>query len=190
MRSFRLYVDLFIISPHPTKKNVTTRKRVYHAPAHSFVKQWVQVVKACWQFALEAGGKNTAGGAVSIGGAMRIPSPAANDLYGLMVGTGADAVTISDYKLQTKIAHGTLATQIKYGDGQFEAFAVVGSTASFVVKRRFENASGATITVSEAGIYCYDAANYLCLARDVLATPQDVLNGQILELKYTFKTTV
>lgn len=190
MRSFKLYIDLFVISPHPTKKNLTTRKRVYHAPAHSFVKQWVQMTKAIWQNAAESGTKDTGGTDRAVGFYMTVTAAINVDTRGLVVGTGATAVTITDYKLQTKIAHGIIPTTMKYAAVEFEAFAVVGSTASFVVKRRFENASGATITVAEAGIYAYCDTYLYCICRDVLATPQDVLNGQILELKYTFKTTV
>lgn len=134
--------------------------------------------------------KDTAGTLRTCNQYPQIAANAGIDTRGLVIGTGATAVDIADFKLETKIAHGTAATQIKYEAVVFEAFAVVGSTASFVVKRRFENASGATITVSEAGIYIFDSVYYFLGARDVLATPQDVLNGQILELKYTFKTTV
>lgn len=190
MQSFRLYIDLFIRSPHPTKKNVTIRKRVYHAPAHSFVKQWVQMIKSSFQAAIEANVKDTGGTNRTFNFSLNIAAGIGIDTRGLVVGTGANAVTISDFQLQTKIAHGTGATQIKYEAVVFEAFTLVGSTASFVIKRRFENASGATITVAEAGIYEFDGIYCFCMARDVLATPQDVLNGQILELKYTFKTTV
>jgi hypothetical protein len=176
-----------------TRKNgVMLAKLAYSAPAHSFVQQWVQAMRALWMQGNEANTKDTAGVLRLYNGtAMRITAPAGDTSHGIVLGTGTNAVAITDYALQTKILHGSGAGQLQYKIQDFQAYSLVGSTAKFKAARQYENLSGATITINEAGIYVRDGSGqYFCILRDRIAGGFDILNTQIAEFRYTFKATV
>ena len=112
-----------------------------------------------------------------------------DDTRGCVVGSGSTAVDINDYKLAAQIHHGT-------GPGQLEHYScdilyppsVVGSQCSFRVKRIFHNASGATVTVREIGIYG-SLSNYqdTCICRDVLAGDANIPHGGAVTVIYTVR---
>ena len=114
-----------------------------------------------------------------------------NQNYGIQVGTGTNPVTISDYKLQTQIANGTGAGQLAYQATVVSGIYEDANQSYFTVTRNFNNGSGGTITVQEAGLVHYNAANswYFLHARD-LTGAIDVLNGKTLVVQYTFKVAV
>ncbi|MBA7639849.1 hypothetical protein ES703_47509 [subsurface metagenome] len=110
---------------------------------------------------------------------------------GTRVGSGDTAVDISDYALETEIAHGT-------GDGQLSHLAEViisptvgASESAFTVKRSFVNGSGGNVTVREIGVYCRARAGgsiyYFCIVRDVLGGDFTVPNGGAITVIYSFK---
>jgi hypothetical protein len=108
---------------------------------------------------------------------------------GIVIGTGTDAVTISDYALQTKIAHGSSTDQMQYGTQTFDASVTVsGSDCYFQMARVFTNASGGTITVKEAAIYTTNGGYKFMLDRTLL--DQAVTDGQTLTLQYKFQISV
>lgn len=182
-----------------TDKNgrVTRRKK---GICHSFVKQFIQVLRGYLGNAYETikdyTNTDRPSGYVAAASAkngFRINAGSANAAYGLKVGTGTNAVNIADYALQTPVAHGTGSGQLQHGAHSFGA-AYSDATASYItISRVFTNASGATITINEIGIYSYGevyAAAYVCLVRDKLAVGVSVPNGQSLTLTYTIKITV
>ncbi len=117
--------------------------------------------------------------------------PIAGDAtYGIVVGTGTTAVGNTDNKLTTQIAHGSGAAQLNYGAESQVAAQVVGANVDYTHSRTFQNLSGATITITEIGMYVKDSTNtwYFCWIHD-LAT-QAVLNNQTATVTYTFRTTV
>jgi hypothetical protein len=134
-------------------------------------------------------------------GGDNIPSSAASGVTGQwigpQVGTGNTAVTTDDYKLQTRVAHGTGAGQLKYFGSTVENF-LVGDTpgeASFDVVRFFENVSGGAIEIKETALYCGrnssgNADEAYCIARHVLAAPVNVLNTEVVRVTYRFKVNV
>jgi hypothetical protein len=73
-----------------------------------------------------------------------------------------------------------------------------GADAQFIIEDYFTNYCGSTVTVREVGLY--GSLNEkstterrqlaTCLARDVLAAPIDVLNGEILRVRYIPQITV
>ena len=82
-----------------------------------------------------------------------VDAPSGNNNYGIVVGTGTNAVTISNYALQTKIATGTGAGELSYGACTVDSDVTIdGSTAYFQIYRTFTNSSGAGITIQEIGI--------------------------------------
>lgn len=115
-------------------------------------------------------------------------APAANHNYGLEVGTGTNAVTISDYALQTKIATGSGAGQLNYQATTVNAVIVAGSQAYFTVTRNFNNNSGNTITVQEAGLALLISTWCFLIIRD-LTGAIDVLNTKTLAAQYTIQVT-
>lgn len=114
------------------------------------------------------------------------------NVYGLVVGTGTNAVAISDYQLQTIIANGTGAGQLSY----FAMSAVVpntsGGTRSFTLTRAFKNNSAGSITVNELGLIMWETTDswYFLIVRDVIGGGQVVTVGQTLTITYTIAITV
>lgn len=186
--SFEPWLDVFIIS-----KTRTGLKRIHtlSQPSRSFLKQWTQIQKARWSNGSESNTKSTTGVLTSSGNtAGYISAPAANSVYGLLLGTGTSNVAIDDYKLETQINQGSGAGQLDHKAVTFDAHEVVAGVSKFKIRRQFENLSGSTITVTEAGLYqYYNTTYYFCVLRDKFVAPQDILNGQILEVRITFKAT-
>jgi len=69
------------------------------------------------------------------------------DGYGLVVGTGTKSPTRDDYKLESKIPHGTGSGRLTYGGSD-----VFYGDDYVEVRRSFGNSSGADITINEVGI--------------------------------------
>lgn len=109
--------------------------------------------------------------------------------HGIHVGTGSSAPTPTDCNLQNMINHGSSAGQLQYGATTIEEKQISDSTTRFRIVRTFTNPSGSTITISEIGLvystYIGSASiGYIMIARDLLASPIDVLNGQTLTVRY------
>lgn len=114
--------------------------------------------------------------------------------YGMVVGTGTAAESVTDYALQTIIAHGTGSGQLSYGAQTLTTATVVGSSVNLVLTRAMVNGSGATITVQEIGVYFSNidsggAQRFFCGLRDLTGAVA-VANGQTLTVQYTITTTV
>lgn len=114
---------------------------------------------------------------------------------GIVVGSGTNAESNTNYALQTQIAHGTSAGKLDYGASSFTAPAVVGANIDLVISRAFYNGSGGNVSVNEIGIYCKtytveSALDSFCIIRDLLASTQVVANGETLTIQYTLRTTV
>lgn len=120
------------------------------------------------------------------------------DSYGIQVGTGNTAPTISDCKLQTQIAHGSGAGQLQYGGVTFGLPTSDATQSHFTVTRNFSNQSGSPITVYEIGLVVKGdipepwqvskttiAVQYNFLTiRDVIAAGINILNGETLTVNY------
>ena len=128
-------------------------------PANSLVKQFLQTLKThfsfatCGSFAWTDTGGTTRTQNTNI--AMTCTAALGDTTNGMVVGTGTNAVTITDYALQTKIAHGTGASQLQYAAQLFNDtdVTVSGSTCYYDLTRTFTNGSGSDITVTEVGLY-------------------------------------
>ena len=92
-------------------------------------------------------------------------------LSGIIVGTGGSVpVTITDYKLNIRIDHGTSSGQLVYTANVFVPTAIDGTTSYFTIAQPLTNSSGGSIIVSEAGIYVYGGYGYLyCIERTVVS---------------------
>ena len=167
--------------------------------SRSFVQAWNKILYVLTSCLNLAGVVDTSGTSQTVlaiqGGTLRCDAAAADATNGVVVGTGTTAVSISDTALGTIIANGSGAGQLNYLAVTFGAPSVSGSSCSFTVQRIANNGSGASITVTEIGIYC-KAANlggtviYLLTIRDVLASSLAVPNGGAITVTYTIKVTV
>lgn len=115
--------------------------------------------------------------------------------YGLLLGIGTAAVSPDDYNLATKITNGTGTNQMNYGGTTIEGLTAITDGYQFRIIRTATNNSGAAITVSEIGLVARtrNATNvyyYFLIARDVLATPVTVNDGQTLTVRYIISFTV
>ena len=135
----------------------------------------------------------------------------ANDsTYGIVVGTGTATPTPNDYNLQNQIINGTGSGQLSYGAHTINPapqtigtsanitttttptsglLPVSGNTTSFQVSRQFTNQSGASITVSEVGLYSDTANGIALIVHDLLSSPVTVPNLSILQITYTISVT-
>ena len=139
-------------------------------------------------------------GLINVGGGNSLLTSSASTSWadslfnGIVVGTGTTAVTPTDTKLAALITHGNATGQLQYHGNAYEGVTIVAANATSNFLRYFKNDSGATITVTEIGIYATHHSNWsprirsICIARDVLTTAINVLAGQTL--KVTYQTTI
>ena len=119
------------------------------------------------------------------------------DQIGIQVGTGVIAPTANDYVMGTRIAHGQAAGQFVYAGCEIEPVVVAAPSASFLLRRYFNNKSGGAITVNEVGLYmalycgAVDNLAYIFLAaRDNVAGGVAVGINELLRVQYTIQVTV
>jgi len=142
-------------------------------------------------------GENDYGGGTPMG----CFAPANDSSYGIVVGSGTNAVVINDYKLGSQITNGTGSGQLVYGQHTLIGPTVdtTNNKAYFSFVRSFVNRSGSTITVSECGIiarnYWKDGGGvrqdvkYLII-RDLINPPIQVPNTATLTITYYFEVSL
>lgn len=190
------------------------KKKYVRRISRSFVKQFIEMFYVCCSGATY-GIHDTGNVSRSVGGSLNYPDHfycngngggtyqsfvISNSLYnvpseqiGIVLGTGNTAVTPSDYKLGTLIAHGTGSGQLMYHGMFFPSNATVsGSSCTFDIERIYKNSSGGDVTINEIGIYCIGRYqnSLFCIVRDVLASPVTVANGEYLKVTYTISVSV
>ncbi|MBA7695851.1 hypothetical protein ES703_104491 [subsurface metagenome] len=123
--------------------------------------------------------------------ALRVLAVAGNISWGTRVGAGLTAVDISDYALETPIAHGVGAGQLDHLAVTVSTPTVTATESAYTVKRIFLNKSGGTIVVTEIGMYCIGRGiappYYFCIVRDVLGVPVVIPDGGAITVIYSFK---
>lgn len=111
---------------------------------------------------------------------------------GIVAGTGNTAVAVTDYSLQTLIAHGNGSGQMEYTAQNFGAWTQSGGDAYSSHTRTLLNNSGGNITINELGyITRGNSTNteYFLIDR-TLPTPYEVANGAGVLIEYKWKVTV
>lgn len=117
------------------------------------------------------------------------------DKIGIQVGTGAVAVTPTDYALGSRIAHGDGAGELEYSGCELLYLSFSDPNGEFTIRRYFTNNSGGGITVNEVGIYAVGASYAdtsswpFCIARD-LTGGVAVADTEILRVSYVPQITV
>jgi len=184
----RVFADLIV----KDKRGRITRKKTIECK--SFVRQFLELLFV--QFGqTETSVKDT-------NGTSRTPrpytytfkanAPSGNTSYGILVGTGTTSPTISDYKMESLINHGSGGGQLQYGAVTFGDPTCDATTCYFTITRDFSNGSGGDITVHEIGlaVMAYDSGSkYFLAIRDVVSGGISVPNGQTLTLNYRIKVT-
>ena len=168
--------------------------------AESFVRQFLELL---WAIANQFNDANAPDvrdtsntlRAIRASSAVFDTTAAAGDAtHGTVVGTGNTAPTISDYALETLIAHGVGAGQLQYSDVSFGAPAADATTSQFTITRNFANGSGGAITVNEIGLYVRGMSvgnyYYFMTIRDVIGGGINVPNGQTLTVNYRLQAVV
>ena len=113
---------------------------------------------------------------------------------GIVVGSGSNAEAMTDYALQTQIAHGTGSGQLSHGAETFGPTSESATQASFTFQRVFTNNSGASINVRETAIYGETDLSgagtaYFCIVREVESGNVAVGALQTLTVTFTFTIT-
>ena len=167
-------------------------------PAHSFVKQFAQLM---FNIGFECAAAsptavtNTSGASVTtllgMDRGLLKNANTATSTYGIQVGTGTGAESINDTALGTQIAHGTGVGQLQYGTMTYGAPSTTATTTTFRFTRVFTNGSGGTVTVQEIGLVSRDVngGNSFLWTRDLTGAVA-VNNGQQLTVNYDFTTTI
>lgn len=105
-------------------------------------------------------------------------------LWGIVIGTDATAVDITDYQLGAQVTTGWV-----YGAPAIpSAVTVADPDCSFETSRNFNNNSGSSVDIKETGIYCKGMTFYFLIIRDV-PTLVTVPDGGGCYVKYTLKIT-
>jgi hypothetical protein len=183
----------------------------HHDKGHSWLKQFIQMIMAEWQYAHggttptavsitdETGtGRNMPAAYNSQYGycALGINAPANSSEYGIKVGGGDTPNSLTTYVLASPISHGIASGQLVYGTHTIESVInPSGNDLTFRITRVFTNNSGALVTVKEIGITTkrYDQGGMgrtFLFVRDVLPSPTSVPDGATLTVRYTVKITV
>lgn len=126
---------------------------------------------------------------------LRSTGPRANansgdNTKGIVVGTGSTAVTNTDYKLETKIAHGSGGGQLLYSSMSWSEPCEVGAELRMVAARSLTNNSGALITILEVGIEVDEGATSKdrLIAHDLLTVA--IPNTETRSVEYRITTEV
>lgn len=165
--------------------------RRFRRRSHSYVKQFIHLLNVNMGLPGNLTTKDITGAdraLVSSGWTFHANGAAAEDDNGIIIGLSSTAVSISDHKLILPITEGTGLNQMNYGAVTVAAPTVAASKCSFTVRRVIVNASGATITVAEIGIYCegyYTSVADFLVVRDVLLSSVDVADGGAITVEYT-----
>jgi hypothetical protein len=123
---------------------------------------------------------------------LALNAPDNDDTYGIVVGSGSTPVSPTDYRLASKISHGTGAGRLDY-ESHTVTSAYSDTSSYFEIARSFVNRSGGDVIVREVGLI---ARNYwkdlnsvyvdvkFLIARDVLQNPILVPNLASLTVRY------
>jgi hypothetical protein len=118
---------------------------------------------------------------------------AGTSTYGIQIGSNDTAVVITDYHLNTQIAHGSGAGQMLYGA---QTITTGGTTPNKYAKilRTFTNNTANPIDVKECGLvvnpYCQGIGNDpIMITRDVISPTITVAAADTLPLEIYLQTT-
>ena len=191
-----LSVGMEIVVGHQDQMNRFVEE--FRQPAHSIVQQFPICLAFCLNNMAAPSGAtnptdtgNTTRALTSVMSNVPFRCDAAlgDVTNGIVVGTGINAVAMTDYALQTPIAHGNGAGQLAYSGMVFAAVGTSGSNRVIDVTRIATNNSGGNISITEIALYITfvytgPTNGFFCACRDLLSVT--VTNGGSKTLKYRF----
>jgi len=137
---------------------------------------------------------NTSGGSYTINytDEMLVTDSSNDNNYGIQIGTGTTAPSITDTRLSQLITNGTGVGQMQYGGVNVTGPVTntTNNTGYITITRTFTNNSGASITVSEVGLVAWsgpksnETNQFYLIIHDLLPTPITVPNGSSLSISY------
>jgi hypothetical protein len=184
--NIEIYISIWDVDKYGNQIKLLRREK-----AHSLVAGFN---KACFgAIVAYTSANDTSNVPRTIGSLPTCNADAANSNYGLLVGIGngaggATAVTINDYKLQSKISHGTNNGQLVYGTHSYVQPGVTGNYCTWKLSRLVTNSSGSAIIITELALIAY-SSYYFLLDRTVLA-PYSIANGITRSIQYEYRTIV
>jgi len=107
---------------------------------------------------------------------------------GIVIGTGVNAVTKDDFKLQTQILQGATSGLVLHGDTGVGGLIQSLNQCWFNITRNFSNASGGTLSIEEVGLYGSGSSQEFCIDRTLKS--DTFLDGTQLIKTYTPIITV
>ena len=164
-----------------TDQNGKIIKRYPWKRANSLLKQFLQLLAAQMtntsQVIKDTGGTDRS--AASNSSNLRCGDAGTSTTYGIVIGTGVTAVTMTDHTLETQvktnIAHQAMLSAVENPNT---------STWRIAISRGFANNTGAKLSVKEVGLYMKftDTPWFVCGDRTLYAV--DVSSGVTLTLTY------
>lgn len=160
-------------------------KRFPWKSANSLLKQFIQVL-AVQMSQIAQSIRTTINTLISLGAetsSFQVNAGIDITTWGILIGTGTTAVTMTDYKLVTQVsanvAHGAVSLAVENPDA---------ATWRLAISRAFTNNTGASLGIREVAIY-FDPgawAEMICLDRTLYSV--DVPNG--VAVTFTYRITV
>lgn len=166
-------------------------------PAHSYVVAWPSILNFQWNNSVDTTATDTGGTLRTLNGTGFILAngAAAATTKGIVLGTGTNAVAMTDTALQTQIAEGTGAGQLSHGAVQFYPVDSAGANPRYVnISRGFQNNSGASISPTEVGLYVTHTTTTgspasFCVCRDLLSFSVGIGQLAIVQYQLIFNLT-
>jgi hypothetical protein len=155
-----------------------------------FAQQFLEVIESIFKQSSKTV-RDTAGNAVtpaySSATQMSMMGLTADSNYGLVVGSGVEPPSMSDYQLDQKIPSGSLAGQLYYNTSMINEPFVSGNNIEMALGRTFTNLSQATVTIREIGLIGYTATYYLLISHHLMTIT--VNPGITAFVEYRFRVT-
>ncbi|MBA7714383.1 hypothetical protein ES703_123405 [subsurface metagenome] len=116
---------------------------------------------------------------------------AAEDGWGILVGSGEDAESFEDHVLQTQLTNGTGAGQITHILSEVMDKSYAGLTWTNALVRYFNNNTGANRLINEVALVCkyyaFGATGIFLMSRDKLASTVTIPDTGQLKVTYTIE---
>jgi len=128
----------------------------YFDVSQSFVKGLSMLYFNAYNNAASWSARSTSSGSIALGNQAthhRFDAPAAEDGYGIVVGTSDQAVDIDDWNMVAVVEEGTGAGQLEHSViSSTSGYETSGEANTFEVTRTFTNSSAGSITIKECGL--------------------------------------
>lgn len=173
------YISYYIFDPYSLHIETVSPE----IEANSLIKNWIQRIYSHWGYTAQ-NQTDTGGTSRSLSATTPFYAAATQNTttYGIVVGTGTDAVTLADTKLQTQVTTNFYHYSTSVGYEQF----TTGSR--IVITRGFQNNTGDSVAIKEVGLYAITTSYYFLIDRTLkdITVPDDKGLNLTYVMSYTF----